>query len=163
MGCDDRAQPIGSYYYASLVRFPRPASRIPRDHAGDRTVVVQNLLNLETLDNLRAGCFSSRAQDRVEARARQRIAERLEPADRGGATRRHDLHAGEPARSGRGDGRENLGAQALEHTRGFGTEVFGARLVARKARAIEQQDPRAAARKVPSRGWSRGGPAEARR
>src|ERR1041385_8368671 len=43
---------------------------------------------------------------------------------------------------------------------GAGAEVFGARRGARKARAIEQQDPRAAAREVPSGGGSGGARAD---
>src|SRR5207248_8666653 len=56
-----------------------------------------------------------------------------------------DLHAVQPGVRGALDGAEDLSAQSLEHIGRRGTQVLRARLVAREARAVEQQHRRAGA------------------
>ena len=95
---DDRSQAVGADHDACAICVPFPVSRFPCYHTGDRAGIVNELLDLHSLSHLDTSCLSCGAQNRVEARARQRKTEIREPADDTSAARRHDLHAGEPAR-----------------------------------------------------------------
>src|SRR5207302_1908005 len=66
-------------------------------------------------------------------------------ADHRGAAGRDDLHAVQPGVRGALDRAEDLSAQSLEHVGRRGAQVLRARLVAREARAVEQQHRRAGA------------------
>ena len=54
----DGAQSIRADDDPRTIRVPRPPSRVPRDHATHRAAVVDELLDLHTLANLRARGFS---------------------------------------------------------------------------------------------------------
>ena len=93
--CYDRAQSIRADDYSRAIGVPSPESRIPSNHATHGAVIVQHLLDLHTLPNLRAGGFSRGAENRVEAGSRQREAERLEAAYDPRAARCDHLHSGQ--------------------------------------------------------------------
>src|SRR5204863_526010 len=92
---NDGAQSIRADDYSRAIGVPSPESRIPSNHATYGAVIVQHLLDLHTLPNLRAGGFSRGAENRVEAGSRQREAERLEAAYDPRAARCDHLHSGQ--------------------------------------------------------------------
>ena len=136
---DDGTQTVSADDDASANRIPLPASRIPGDDTGHSTCVVNELLDLHSLAHLHAGRFRGISENRVEARPRECEAERLEAAHDAPPARCDHFHAGQLCRRCGGDRGEDILAQALEHARRFGTQIFRTGFLAREARAVEQQ------------------------
>src|SRR6267378_8008081 len=68
-------QAVGADHDARPIRFPFPASRIPRYDTADGLALVHQVLDLHTLLDYGSRRFRGAAQDRVKGRARQGEAE----------------------------------------------------------------------------------------
>ena len=95
---DDGAQPIGADNNASPKRVPCPVSRVPRHHATHRATLIHELFDFDTLSNFHTPRLRGIQEDRVEARPREREAERLEAAHDAPPARCDHFHAGQSCR-----------------------------------------------------------------
>ena len=114
---DDRAQPVGANDDSRAIRFPFPASRVPRNHATHRGALVNEILDSDAFPHFGARSLGGISQDGIERCSGEGVAEGLEPAYDAGAAGRDHFHPRQACRSRSGDRIQDFRAKALEHAR----------------------------------------------